>query len=154
MGWSSFFRRIKKILSPEKTVFFMRENRFFRYFCLKESSLTAEKNFFLWGLLLFLRERIYFCYVWDHTLEKGRAEEWAENFARRNLLLRWRRGVGDEENAKRFQWFFCVKETSFVENGCYILRISKDREEQKESRDFVRKKLLFVRKAEAFVNDE
>ena len=36
----------------------------------------------------------------------------------------------------------------------YILRISKDREEQKESRDFVRKKLLFVRKAEAFVNDE
>ena len=47
MGQSSFFRRIKKILSPEKTVFFMRENRFFRYFCLKESSLAAEKNFFL-----------------------------------------------------------------------------------------------------------
>ena len=47
MGRSSFFRRIKKILSPEKTVFFMRGNRFFRYFYLKESSLAAEKNFFL-----------------------------------------------------------------------------------------------------------
>ena len=48
-----------------------------------------------------------------------------------------------------------LRERNFVcRKWLYILRISKDREEQKESRDFVRKKLLFVRKAEAFVNDE
>ena len=49
--------------------------------------------------------------------------------------------------------FLC--ERNFVcRKWLYILRISKGREEQKESRDFVREKLLFVRKAEAFVNDE
>ena len=48
-----------------------------------------------------------------------------------------------------------LRERNFVcRKWLYILRISKDREEQKESRDFVRKKLLFVRKAEAFVNHE
>lgn len=49
--------------------------------------------------------------------------------------------------------FLC--ERNFVcRKWLYIRRVSKGREEQKESRDFVRKKLLFVRKAEAFVNDE
>lgn len=48
-----------------------------------------------------------------------------------------------------------LRERNFVcRKWLYIRRVSKDREEQKESRDFVRKKLLFVRKAEAFVNDE
>lgn len=52
-----------------------------------------------------------------------------------------------------FNAFLC--ERNFVcRKWLYILRISKDREEQKENRDFVRKELLFVRKAEAFVNDE
>ena len=46
MGQSSFFRRIKKILSPKRAVFFMRKNRFFRCFYLKESTLTAEKSYF------------------------------------------------------------------------------------------------------------
>ena len=60
---------------------------------------------------------------------------------------------GMKKTPSDFNDFFC--ERNFVcRKWLYILRISKDREEQKESRDFVRKKLLFVRKAEAFVNDE
>lgn len=48
-----------------------------------------------------------------------------------------------------------LRERNFVcRKWLYIRCVSKDREEQKESRDFVRKKLLFVRKTEAFVNDE
>lgn len=48
-----------------------------------------------------------------------------------------------------------LRERNFVcRKWLYIRRVSKDREEQKENCDFVRKKLLFVRKAEAFVNDE
>ena len=66
-------------------------------------------------------------------------------------------GEEGERRMKRkpndFNYF--LRERNFVcRKWLYIRRVSKGREEQKESRDFVRKKLLFVRKAEAFVNDE
>lgn len=48
-----------------------------------------------------------------------------------------------------------LRERNFVcRNLLYIRRVSKDREEQKENRDFARKNLLFLRKEEAFVKDE
>lgn len=66
-------------------------------------------------------------------------------------------GEEGEKGMKRtpsdFNYF--LRERNFVCRRClYIRCVSKGREEQKENRDFVRKELLFVRKAEAFVNDE
>ena len=40
---------------------------------------------------------------------------------------------GDEENAKQFQWFFCVKETSFVENGCISCVFQKTEKNKKKT---------------------
>ena len=65
-------------------------------------------------------------------------------------------GEEGEKGMKRkpndFNYF--LRERNFVCRRClYIRCVSKGREEQKK-RDFVQKELLFVRKAEAFVNDE
>lgn len=154
MGQSSFFRWIKKILSPEKTVFFMRGNRFFRCFCLKESSLTAEKNFFLWGLLFFFARKNLFLLCLGSYVREGESWGMGRKFCVKKSSFTVKKGRRGWRERQAISMLFLCERNFVCRKWLYILRISKDREEQKESRDFVRKKLLFVRKAEAFVNDE
>lgn len=133
MGQSSFFRRIKKILSPEKTVFFMRGNRFFRYFCLKESSLTAEKNFFLWGLSLFFARKNLFLLCLGSYVREGEGWEMGRKFCAKKSSFTVKKGREGWRESQTISMIFCVKETSFVENGCISCVFQKTEKNKKKA---------------------
>ena len=153
MGQSSLFRRIKKILSPEKTVFFMRENRFFRYFAWKNLHLLQKKTSFCEACCFFARKNLFLLCLGSYGRE-GEGWGMGRKFCAKKSSFTVKKGRRGWRERQAISMIFLCERNFVCRKWLYILRISKDREEQKESRDFVRKKLLFVRKAEAFVNDE
>lgn len=117
MGRSSFFRRIKKILSPEKTVFLCGEIDSFAIFAWKNLHLLQKKTSFCEACCFFARKNLFLLCLGSYARE-GEGCKIGRKFCAKKSSFTVKKGREGWRESQTISIIFCVKETSFVEGNC------------------------------------